>query len=100
MSRLLVITRPNLVDGFRLAGVEPTVLMEAGTSETMMHMVAAGLGLGFGPRVPFSAFATERLQPNGAPARRRRQEETRACAGTKKGRRASRPDARSRKPRS
>lgn len=37
----------RLLLAFRLAGVEPTVLMEAGTSETMMHMVAAGLGLGF-----------------------------------------------------
>jgi len=37
----------RLLTLFRLAGIVPTALMEAGTSETMLHMVSAGLGLGF-----------------------------------------------------
>jgi DNA-binding transcriptional LysR family regulator len=37
----------RLLSLFRLAGIVPRVIMEAGTSETMLHMVAAGLGVGF-----------------------------------------------------
>lgn len=37
----------RLLLAFRLAGVEPTVPMEASTSETVLHMVASGFGLGF-----------------------------------------------------
>lgn len=42
---------PRIHDGllttFRLAGVAPRIVMEVGTSETMLRMVEAGLGFGF-----------------------------------------------------
>jgi DNA-binding transcriptional LysR family regulator len=37
----------RLLTAFRLAGVYPRILMEGATSETMLHMVATGLGAGF-----------------------------------------------------
>jgi V/A-type H+-transporting ATPase subunit F len=43
MSRLLVITRPNLVDGFRLAGVEAYAAEDVETAQELIESwVAAG----------------------------------------------------------
>jgi V/A-type H+-transporting ATPase subunit F len=43
MSRLLVITRPNLVDGFRLAGVEAFAAEDVETAEELINTwVGAG----------------------------------------------------------